>query len=132
MRRLISIPLVLLLAAAVHVDWHMARSHHHRLSLEWRHHWVFAALCFAAAAWYVARRWPGERWRAGAYNVALALVAAQVIEPLLEVAFYDHRFGVDIGPDRWRVFAECVAAGLPAFACVLYAARPRAGAAEAA
>lgn len=35
MRRLISVPLVLILAMLIHVDWHFARPHVHRLSLDW-------------------------------------------------------------------------------------------------
>ena len=56
----LSVPLAILLAAGIHLDWHLARSHHHRLSLEWRHHWLLAPVLFGAAAWYVARRWPDE------------------------------------------------------------------------
>lgn len=40
MRKFISIPVVLLWLIIVHVDWHLARSHHHRMSLEWRYHWM--------------------------------------------------------------------------------------------
>lgn len=126
MRRLVSIPLVLLLAAGIHLDWHFARPHHYRLSLAWEHHWLFGAVLFAAAGCCVALRWPAERWRAGALNVALALVGAQVIEPVLfETLLYDHRLGYDVEPARWAAFAECVGAGIPAFLLVLALARRR-------
>jgi hypothetical protein len=67
----------------IHVDWHFARPHHHRLSLEWSSHWLFGMVFFAVAGWYVARRWSDRPWRAAAWNVALALILAQGIEPCL-------------------------------------------------
>jgi hypothetical protein len=33
------------------------------------------------------RRWSTKRWKAAAWNVGLALVIAQVLEPVLEAAF---------------------------------------------
>jgi hypothetical protein len=86
MRQLVSWPLVLLLAALVHTDWHFARPVHHRLSLGWSTHWLFAIAFFAVAGWYIARRWPIARWKAAAWNVGLALVIAQVVEPMLEAS----------------------------------------------
>jgi len=120
MSRLISLPLILVLAMLVHVDWHFARPLHHRLSLDWSSHWLFGIAFFAAAAWYVARRWPEARWRAAAWNVGLALVVAQGIEPVLEAAYYDHQLRYDVEPERWRALWQTLGAGIPALALVLW------------
>jgi hypothetical protein len=128
MRNRVSWPLVLVLATLVHVDWHFARPLHHRLSLDWSTHWIFCIVIFAAAGWYIARRWPDAPWRAAAWNVALALFIAQIVEPLLEVAYYDHRLAYEMDPGRWTVFWECVGTGIPALAIVtwwLTSRRPR-------
>jgi hypothetical protein len=125
MRKLVSIPLALALAAYLHADWHFARPLHHRLSLDWSSHWIACAGVFALAGLYISRRWPGARWRAAIWNVALALVLAQVVEPLLEAAFYLRSFAYDVEPARWAAFAECLAAGLPALALVLFVAARR-------
>lgn len=120
MRRYISLPLSLLLAAGIHVDWHLARPHHHRWSLAWPYHWVFAgALCFVVG-WWIARRWPATRWPVGAGTFLLAVILAQVVEPILEAAFYQHRLGYPIEPERWTVFVQCMAAGIPAYVAALW------------
>ena len=125
MRRLRYSALILLLASTVHVDWHLARPAHHRLSLAWPHHWIFAAAVFAIVGWLIARWWPDAPARAAAGVVALALVLAQIVEPVLEVLVYDHRFGYPFDPGRWTVFAVCIGAGLPALIAALILCRPR-------
>jgi hypothetical protein len=100
----------------VHIDWHFARPVHHRLSLGWSTHWLFAIAFFAVAGWYIGRRWPTARWKAAAWNVGLALLIGQGLEPVLEAAFYGGRLGYPVDGERWTVFWECVAAGLPALA----------------
>lgn len=112
--------LVLILAALIHVDWHFARPLHHRLSLDWSTHWIFCIAIFAAAGWFIARRWSNAPWKAAAWNVGLALFIAQVIEPLLEVAYYDRQLAYDLDPERWRIFWECVGAGVPALALMIW------------
>jgi hypothetical protein len=126
MRRFLSAVLVLALASAVHMDWHLARTavHHRRLSLGWDQHWLFAALAFAAVGWVVARAWPDRPWRPGAWIAALALVLAQGVEPASEVALYFHRLGYPDDPGRWSAFFLCVAAGLPAYGLTLWLCRP--------
>jgi hypothetical protein len=116
----VSWPLVLILATLVHIDWHFGRPAHHRLSLGWSTHWLFAIAFFAVAGWYIARRWPGRPWRAVVWNVGLGLFAGQVLEPFLEAAVYGGHFGYPVGPERWLVFVECVGAGLPALAIVTW------------
>ena len=125
MRRLRYAALVLVLAAVVHIDWHLARPAHHRLSLAWPQHWLFAAAAFALVGWLIARWWPDTPWRAAVGIVGLALVLAQGVEPLMEVAVYEHRFGYPTDPGRWTAFAVCVAAGLPALVVALILCRPR-------
>ena len=126
MRRLSTGLLCLLLAAGIHVDWHLARPQHHRLSLDWSQHWLFAAALFAGIGCIIARRWPAERWRIGGQVLLCAVLVAQVVEPVLELVFYEGRLGYAVEPERWRVFWECLAAGVPAYAAALWlcAARP--------
>ena len=113
-------PLVLTLATLIHVDWHFARPTHHRLSLGWSTHWLFGMAFFAIGGWYIARRWRSSPWSATGWNVGVALLIAQVLEPVLEVAYYDGRFGYSVGGDRWIVFGESLAAGLPVLAIVVW------------
>jgi len=126
MRRLLAPLLVLALASAVHLDWHLARpaDHHRRLSFGWEHHWLFAALAFAVVGWAAARAWPRRAGRVGAWVAALALLLAQGVEPVAEVALYAHRLGYPDEPARWAAFLVCLAAGLPAYALALWLCRP--------
>ena len=117
--------LVLALASAIHIDWHLARPAHHRLSLDWSQHWIFAVIVFAVVGWLIARWWPHGPGRAAAGIVGLAFVLSQLVEPVLEVAFYDHQFGYPADPGRWTAFWICVAAGLPALIAALVLCRPR-------
>ncbi len=117
--------LVLALASAIHIDWHLARPAHHRLSLDWSQHWIFAIVVFAIVGWLIARWWPHAPGRTAAGIVGMALVLAQIVEPVLELAFYDHQLGYPSDPGRWTAFAICVAAGLPALIAALILCRPR-------
>lgn len=125
MRKLISIPLTLVLGAFLHADWHFARPLHHRLSLDWSSHWMACVAVFGLAGFYIVSRWPRDRWRAAGWNVAIALLLAQVVEPVLEELFYLRTLAYDVEPARWVAFGECVGAGLPALALVLVATRRR-------
>lgn len=125
MRRIGVAMLGLLLAAGIHVDWHLARPHHHRLSADWDGHWIFAIALFALVGCVVARTWPGERVRVGAWVLGVAIVVAQVVVPLLEAAIYDRTLAYDVEPARWTAFFVCVGAGIPACALALWlCARP--------
>jgi hypothetical protein len=117
----VSLLLVLWLASAIHADWHLARpAHmHHRLSFDWPYHWVTGVPVFALAAWVVWRRWPDRLAAASALNLGLALLAAQVLEPLGEQGWYFHRFALGIEPRRWTVFLLFTCAGLLGYACTL-------------
>jgi hypothetical protein len=120
MRRPISWPLVAALAIVVHADWHFARPHHYRLSLEWSSHWLFALVSFAIAGWYIAGKWPDHPWRASIWNVVLALVIAQGIEPVLEAVIDGRGIGYLVAPERWTAFWQCVGAGVPALALAVW------------
>lgn len=124
MRRVFFVALVLALAAVVHVDWHFARPTHHRLSLGWDNHWLFAAGAFALIGWLVARTWPDDAWRRGGWIAALALVLAQGVEPMAELALDLHRLGYPDEPARWMAFLVCLGAGLPAYTVALWLCRP--------
>ena len=111
MKPLLSIPVIAALAVLVHLDWHVARPTHHRLSLGWPLHWTLCLVGFAAAGWYLARRFPRAPWLAASLNGATALFIGQILEPILEAMFYDGRLAFDVEPERWLVFGQCVAAG---------------------
>lgn len=117
--------LTLALAAAIHVDWHLARPTHHRLSLGWAQHWIFAAIVFAIAGCLIARAAPSAPWRVAATIVGLAVVLAQLVEPVMEMILYDGRFGYPSDPGRWTAFFVCMAAGIPAMVATLVLCRPR-------
>jgi hypothetical protein len=118
MTRRIELALIsLALATALHVDWHLARPAHHRLSLAWPYHWVATALVFCAAGWWIGRRAYG--WRVASLVFVAAVVVAQGIEPVLEVLMYEGRLGYPDEPARWAAFGRAIVAATPAyFGCV--------------
>jgi len=118
-RRLTSIPLAIALAAFIHVDFHLARpaDHHWSFGLSW--HWIVCAGVFGPAGWYVARRFGTDRWRAAAWNVFLAAILGQGLEPVGEQLVFNGRLAFDVSPDRWAIFWICLAAGSVAMAAVL-------------
>jgi len=128
MPRLAALVLSIALGAALHVDWHLARPAHHRLSLDWSYHWLATALVFGVAGWLIARRWPDYRWRLGAVVFVAAAVSAQVVEPVLEALIYEGRFGYDVEPARWAAFGRAIAAATVTYwgALWLRARRPSA------
>jgi len=111
----------LLLAVALHADWHLARSHHHRLSFEWPYHWVATAAAFAIVGVVIARRWPAARWQTGTAALVIGIVLAQLVEPVvLEALIYDHMLAYHVEPARWAAFGQTVAAAVPAYALTLW------------
>jgi hypothetical protein len=99
----------------LHVDWHLARPEHHRLSLGWPYHWIVTAIVFGVVGWGIARMWPTARWRLGVVVFTMAVLLAQGVEPLLEVAFFQGRLGYPSDPGRWQAFGRAIAAATPAF-----------------
>ena len=127
MPRIPAVVLSLLLAAVVHVDWHLARPLHHRLSLALPYHWLITATAFGVAGCLIARFWPAHRWALGWVVFVGALVIAQGIEPMLEALIYDGRLGYEGEPERWAAFWRSTAAAAPVYAAALWlcARRPR-------
>ena len=125
MRRLFYAGLTLALAAAIHIDWHLARPTHHRWSLGWPHHWIFAAMVFAIVGWLIARAVPNAPWRVAAAILGVAAVLAQVVEPVMEMIVYDGQLAYPSDPGRWTAFFVCMAAGIPAMIATLVFCRPR-------
>jgi hypothetical protein len=109
-------------ALAIHVDWHLAR-HHGRLSGGWREHWAFAIPVFALAGWYAARRCPHRLGVVSASTLALAVLLAQVLEPLGEYVFFRWPLNQGFGPARQVAFGLFLAAGLPTYALVALTVR---------
>ena len=111
MPRTPTVILSLLLAIVLHIDWHLARPLHHRLSLEWSHHWIGTAAVFLIVGCVIARRWPEHAWRMAITVFLAAAVLAQLVEPTLEVLFYEGRLGYDGEPARWVAFWKAISAG---------------------
>lgn len=84
MRRWHATLVALLVAVVIHLDWHLARPAHHRLSLAWRQHWIVAAAAFAGIGWLVARRWPDQPWRTASGVVVAGVFVGQGLEPVVE------------------------------------------------
>jgi hypothetical protein len=115
MPRLPAVLLSVILAVVLHLDWHLARPVHHRLSLEWPHHWLATAAAFAIVGWIIARGWPRDRWQLGGAVYVAAVVLAQVVEPGLEVLVYEARLGYAVETERWAAFGRAMAAATPAY-----------------
>jgi hypothetical protein len=124
MRKASTAMLIFALATAIHIDWHFARHTHHRLSLGWPQHWIFAAAAFALTGWTIARFWPTSTARTALVVVAGALFLAQGVEPFSEVLLYQHRIGFPDEPERWSALFASLAAGIPAMMVTLWLCRP--------
>ena len=126
MPRVPAVVLSVVLAAVLHLDWHLARPEHHRFSFEWSYHWLPTALMFGVAGWMIARAWPLARWTLGGTVFVAAAVMAQVIEPALEVLFYQGRLGYVVEAERWAAFGRAMMAATPAYWGALWlCAQPR-------
>lgn len=125
MPRNAAIVLSLVLGAALHADWHLARPLHHRLSLGWSYHWVITAALFAVVGCVIARSWPAQRWRLGAVVFISAALLAQLVEPVLEALIYERRLGYAAEPARWLAFGKSVLAGAIAYVGTLLLCAPK-------
>ena len=124
-RRLLSIPGALLLAAAIHADWHLARPHDHGgLSGGWSFHWLVALPLFAFTAWYLNRR-SGRPIAAGAVTIGAAVFLGQVLEPLGEIVLYHDAWSDVFAPERLRAFASFMVAGIVAYGGAIWWLRRR-------
>jgi hypothetical protein len=118
--RVLAVVLSVVLGAAIHLDWHLARPHHHRLSLEWSYHWAVTAAIFGVVGWFVARSYSDLRWRVGLVVLFAGVFIGQVLEPGLEAAFYDGRLGYDVEPERWRAFWQTMVVAAPTYLAALW------------
>ena len=125
MRPLGSVLAAVLLATAIHVDWHVARPAHHQLSLGLPWHWLLAVPVFAIAAWYVAGRRPLRPVAKSVLLLGAAVLLGAVVEPAYEYwlggATYDWAFG----PERTWGAVRYVATGLLTYAVIFALLRKR-------
>jgi len=75
------------IAAAIHVDWHLARHVHARLSFGLAWHWVLAVPVFAAMTWVITRVSLDRAVLRSGLAILLGILLGQIAEPLL-TAFY--------------------------------------------
>jgi hypothetical protein len=109
----------LVLAAAIHTDWHFARPEHHRLSLGLPWHWLLAIPVFALAAWYVARVWPTQVLQASIAILAGGIVMGAVLEPAFEYFLGGATREWAFGAERNMAAATFVGTGLLAYLATL-------------
>ena len=120
-KRLGLVVAAVLLAAAVHVDWHLARpTHHGGLSGGWEAHWILALPAFALVAWYVQRAWPGHTRLASLSVIGVAAFVAQVLEPLAELTL-GATLSWTFGAERLGAFVTYMSAGIVTYGVVLLA-----------
>lgn len=109
-----------LLAAAIHADWHLARAGHHgSLSGDWAQHWVMAVPVFALLAHLVERESSAARWRESVWVIVGGAVAGQLLEPLAEMLTGGMGWSWLVQGPRWTAFAEFMAAGFATFLLVM-------------
>ena len=97
----------------VHVDWHLARSHQHRMSMEWHQHWIVGLAAFFFLVLFSAWKWPEQFVWAAMVNGAIGLFLGHIVEAWLE-SLHGHE-AFYISAERWRVFFEFPVAGLVGF-----------------
>ncbi len=112
MRKYLSIPAILILWVVVHVDWHLARSHHHRLSLEWHEHWIVGLAAFFLLVLFCAWKWPERFVLASVLNAAWGLFVGHIGEAWLEALRSHDPLNSELTPERWHVFFQFTAAAI--------------------
>lgn len=110
---------VLLLAAAIHTDWHFARPAHHRLSLDLSWHWLLAIPVFALAAVYVAKKNPPRPVFVSVLLIGLATLIGAVLEPAYEYFLDGATWDWAFGPERTKAAIAFVATGITAYAITM-------------
>ena len=113
----------IILGALIHADWHFARPGH--LGLDMRLHWLVTGLLFGVVGWIIARRWPAERVRTAVLALLVGVVIGQVLEPMYEAVFGEHRFGLTGSPERWLAFWQTLCAGTLLYAGGLWLGQRR-------
>jgi hypothetical protein len=109
----------ILLASAIHVDWHFARPAHHRLSLDLSWHWLLAVPVFALAAYYVAKRNPPRPLSASVLLIGVATLIGAVLEPAYEYRLGGSTWDWAFGPERTWAAIAFVSTGIAAYAITL-------------
>jgi hypothetical protein len=94
------------IAVAIHVDWHLARHSHGRLSFGWAWHWVLAIPVFALMTWALTRKSLDHAVVRAVVAILLGVLLGQIAEPLWEGG------GAIRDAERWRAFGGSMAAGL--------------------
>jgi hypothetical protein len=96
----------LAVAAAIHLDWHLARHGADRMSFGFAWHWLIAIPVFAVLTWALTRRAGARALADSAWAIAIGVLLGQVVEPLAE--------GLTrlTDPARWKPFLGFLAAGL--------------------
>lgn len=94
------------IAVAIHVDWHLARHLHARLSFGWAWHWVLAIPVVALTTWLITRKSRDHALRRCGVAMLFGVLLGQIAEPLWEGD------GAIRDLDRWRAFGEFMTAGL--------------------
>jgi predicted transporter len=110
---------VLLLATAIHTDWHFARPAHHRLSLDLSWHWLLAIPVFALAAVYVAKKNPPRPLAVSVLLIGLATLIGAVVEPAYEYFLGGATWDWAFGPQRTWAAVAFVTTGVAAYAITL-------------
>jgi hypothetical protein len=112
MRKYLSIPVILILWVIVHLDWHLARSHHHRLSMEWHEHWIVGLVTFFLLVLFCARKWPEHFLLASALNAAWGLFLGHIGEAWIEALQSHQALNTQLTPERWHMFFQFFAAAI--------------------
>ena len=116
---------ILALATAIHLDWHISRPVTHHLSLGWSWHWAIAIPVFALVAWYVSRRHAASSVRTSSLVIGAAILLGAVIEPAWEYWLGGASFDWAFGPHRTHAALVYVIVGIATYAGVLFLLRRR-------
>ncbi len=119
-RSLISWWLVIAIAVMLHLDWHIARPHSMHFSGASEHHWILGLVTLAAAAWFIVRKWPDARWSAAAVNLGLAILLAQIVEPIVYGLIFNYGSPSINPPFFWQAFGEFLVGGIFAFVAIMF------------
>jgi hypothetical protein len=115
--------MIVALASAMHLDWHIARPATHHLSLGWRFHWVLALPVFALTAWFVLRTAPQRLGGTSIAIIGAAAVLAAIVEPAWEYWIDGATFEWTFGWMRLAPFITFLIAGVVTHVVVIVAAR---------
>lgn len=96
----------------IHVDWHLGRSGHDHQSFNLSYHWLVAVPTFIPVVWLALRRWPTSAFPAGAVILLIGVMLGQGLEPLGETIHFNAGSEPFTNPQRWRIFAEFLGAGI--------------------